>query len=130
MFEESILVIVLLAITCIIRFSLAAIGYINPIWLMNQLGARLENNFQMSYIIRVWSIRDMVLSFLVLFSKNEFLLPLLIACLVIDITDVISAHLAGLAKQFTSKEVSHLKWTAYAAIIPESIALSLIIFKW
>ncbi|MCL1492038.1 MAG: hypothetical protein M1G31_14995 [Pseudanabaena sp. Salubria-1] len=49
----------LIGIMCLIRFGLSAIGYVDPHWLMQQLGAPLEANLQMPYIIRVWAIRDL-----------------------------------------------------------------------
>ena len=86
----------LIGIMCLIRFGLSAIGYVDPHWLMQQLGAPIEANLQMPYIIRVWAIRDMVLAILVVFSNQATIKVLLFACIAIDLTDIWSAHLSGL----------------------------------
>ncbi|PZV10979.1 MAG: hypothetical protein DCF20_20360 [Pseudanabaena sp.] len=116
----------LLGFMCLIRFGLSAIGYVDPHWLMQQLGAPLDVNLQMPYIIRVWAIRDMVLAILVVFSNQATLKVLLCACIAIDITDIWSAHLSGLEGLFSEIDTWSLKLTAIAALLPETAALALI----
>ncbi|OYQ63544.1 hypothetical protein B9G53_16330 [Pseudanabaena sp. SR411] len=116
----------LLGIMCLIRFGLSAIGYVDPPWLMQQLGVPVDSNLQMPYIIRVWAIRDMVLAILVVFSNQATIKVLLFACIAIDMTDIWSAHLSGLEGLFSETDTWSLKLTAIAALLPESIALALI----
>jgi hypothetical protein len=116
----------LIGIMCLIRFGLSAIGYIDPHWLMQQLGVTVDSNLQMPYIIRVWAIRDMVLAILVLFSNQATIKILLFACIAIDLTDIWSAHLSGLEGLFSATDTWSLKLTAIAALIPESAASVLI----
>jgi hypothetical protein len=52
--------------------------------------------------------------------------PLLLACIAIDATDVLSAHLSFLAGLFTAAETGSLKLTAIAALVPELLALGLL----
>lgn len=111
---------------CLVRFGLRAIGYVEPHWLMQQLGAPLDFNLQMPYIIRVWSIRDMVLAILVVFSNHVTIKVLLFACIAIDLTDIWSAHLSGLEGLFSATDTWSLKLTAIAALLPVSDALALI----
>lgn len=117
----------LIAIMCVLRFGLSAIGYVDPHWLMQQLGAPLDTNLQMPYIIRVWAIRDMVLAILVACSNQATIRVLLLACIAIDMTDIWSAHLSGLAGLFSESDTWALKFTAIAALIPELAAFVLII---
>ena len=119
----------LIGIMCLIRFGLSAIGYVDPHWLMQQLGAPLEANLQMPYIIRVWAIRDMVLAILVVFSNQATIKVLLFACIAIDLTDIWSAHLSGLEGLFSATDTWSLKLTAIAALLPESAALALIMLS-
>ncbi|MCP2730166.1 hypothetical protein [Limnofasciculus baicalensis] len=121
-------VAVLIGIMCLVRFVLSAIGYINPHWLMEQLGATIVSNLQMPYTIRVWAIRDIVLAILVAFSNKNSIKSLLFACIAIDVTDVVSAHLSGMAGLFDAAHTLSLKLTAIAALIPESAALALIFY--
>lgn len=116
----------LIGIMCLIRFGLSAIGYVDPHWLMQQLGAPIKANLQMPYIIRVWAIRDMVLAILVVFSNQATIKVLLFACIAIDLTDIWSAHLSGLEGLFSATDTWSLKLTAIAALFPESAALALI----
>jgi hypothetical protein len=51
---------------------------------------------------------------------------LLLACIVIDATDVVSAHLSGAAGLFSASETWSLKLTAIAALVPELTALVLL----
>lgn len=120
-------VAMLIGIMGLIRFGLAAIGYINPPWLMEQLGAPVAANLQMPYILRVWAIRDIVLAILVLTANPSTIKPLLWACIAIDCTDVLSAFFSGMAGLFNPTDTRSLQLTAIAALIPETIALGFIL---
>jgi hypothetical protein len=117
-----------IGLMCLIRFSLSAVGYVDPLWLMAQLHIPIDSNIQMPYIIRVWAIRDIVLAIIVAIADRRTVRTLLLACIAIDITDVVSAHLSGVAGLFDASETRSLQLTAIAALIPETIALVLIIF--
>ena len=119
-------VAVLIGLMCILRFSLSAVGYVAPHWLMEQFNIASASNIQMPYMIRVWAIRDMVLAVLVVLAHQSAVRTLLLACIAIDITDIISAHLSGVAGLFNAAETWSLKSTAILALIPELIALGLL----
>jgi hypothetical protein len=112
---------------CLVRFSLSAVGYIDPLWLMAQLNISIDANIQMPYIIRVWAARDIVLAILVVIADRQTVMTLLLACMAIDATDVISAHLGGVAGLFNASETRSLQISAIAALIPETIALVLLV---
>ena len=112
-------VALLIGLMCLVRFSLSAIGYADPAWLMGQMHIPLETNVQMPYIVRVWAIRDMVLAGVVACAHRKGVIPLLWACVAIDATDIMSAHLGGLAGLFTPSDTWSLKLTAIAALLPE-----------
>lgn len=120
-------VALLIGIMGLIRLGLAAIGYINPPWLMEQLGAPAAANLQMPYILRVWAIRDIVLAILVLTANPNTIKPLLLACIAIDCTDVLSAFFSGMTGLFNPDDTRSLQLTAIAALIPETIALGCIL---
>jgi methyl coenzyme M reductase beta subunit len=122
-------VALLIAIMCLVRFGLSAIGYVYPHWLMEQLGAPIAANLQMPYTIRVWAIRDIVLAILVAFSNKNSIQSLLFACIAIDISDVVSAHISGATGLFDATHTLSLKLTAIAALIPESAALALMVYR-
>lgn len=65
-------VAVLIGVMCLIRFSLSAVGYADPSWLMEQFGIPTASNLQMPYIIRVWAIRDVVLAIFVAFADKTW----------------------------------------------------------
>lgn len=119
----------LIGLMCIIRFSLSAVGYAAPYWLMEQLSIPVNSNVQMPYLIRVWAIRDIVLAVLVSIANRSTVKTLLLACIVIDLTDIISAHLSGMAGLFNEAETWSLKLTAIAALVPELMALVLLSFQ-
>lgn len=116
----------LIGLMCLIRFSLNAVGYADPLWLMQQLGISIDSNIQMPYIIRVWAIRDIVLAVIVALANKSSVKTLLLACVAIDTTDIISAHLSGAAGLFSASETWSLKLTEIAALVPELIALVLL----
>jgi hypothetical protein len=119
-------VILLLAIMCAVRFGLAAFAYAMPDALMAELGALPAANLQAPYIVRVWAVRDMVLALLVVAARPAWLQPLLLACIVIDSTDIGSAWLSGRAGLFSPDDTLGLMGTAVAALVPELLALWLV----
>jgi hypothetical protein len=125
---QSWYIVLLIGLMCLIRFSMSAVGYIDPLWLMTQLNIPTGFNIQMPYIIRVWAIRDIVLAILVAVADRHTVKALLLACIAIDATDVVSAHLSGVAGLFNAAETRSLQLTAIAALIPETIALALLVF--
>ncbi|NJL64110.1 MAG: hypothetical protein HC903_22600 [Methylacidiphilales bacterium] len=124
--SQSWYIALLIGLMCLIRFSLSAIGYFYPHWLMEQLGIPVVSNLQMPYIIRVWAIRDIVLAVLVASANRNTVKTLLLACVAIDVTDIVSAHLSGTAGLFNTAETWSLKLTAIAALAPEITALVLL----
>jgi hypothetical protein len=119
----------LIGLMCLIRFSLSAVGYGDPLWLMEQLSIPIDSNIQMPYIIRVWAIRDIVLAVIVAFANRSTVKTLLLACIAIDTTDIMSAHLSGLAGLFNASETWSFKLTAIAALVPELMALVLLTIR-
>jgi hypothetical protein len=126
---QSWYIALLIGLMCLIRFSVSAVGYIDPLWLMTQFNIPIDSNIQMPYIIRVWAIRDIVLAIIVAIADRSSVRTLLLACLAIDATDFISAYLSGVAGLFDASETRSLQLTAIAALVPEIIALVLIIFN-
>jgi hypothetical protein len=125
---QSWYIVLLIGLMCLVRFSMSAVGYVDPLWLMAQLNISIDANIQMPYIIRVWAIRDIVLAIIVAIADQRAVMTLLLACIAIDTTDVISAHLSGAAGLFNASETRSLQLTAIAALIPEVIAVVLIVF--
>ena len=93
---------------------------------MEQLSIPVNSNVQMPYTICVWAIRDIVLAVLVASANRSIVKTLLLACVVIDVTDIVSAHLSGAAGLFNAVETWSLKLTAIAALVPELTALLLL----
>jgi hypothetical protein len=124
--EQPPLIAVLVGLMCLVRFGLALFAYLAPEALMAELGAPFGTNPQAPYIVRVWAIRDMVLAVLVVTARPAMLRPLLIACIVIDATDILSAWLAGRAGLFDGPDTLGLMTTAIAALVPEVLALWLL----
>ncbi|MGB3640138.1 MAG: hypothetical protein WBA39_21550 [Rivularia sp. (in: cyanobacteria)] len=119
----------LIGLMCILRFSLSAVGYADPHWLMEQLNIPISSNLQMPYVIRVWAIRDIVIAVLVASANKNTVKTLLLACIVIDFTDILSAHLSGMAGLFNASDTLSLKLTAISALVPEITALVLLTFR-
>ena len=119
-----------IALMCLIRFSLSAAGYIFPHWFMEEIGISLSSNPQMPYAIRAWAIRDIAIAILVVLADKNTVKMLLIACIAIDFTDIISAYLSGAAGLFgdTYGWLLKLTSTAIAALILETGALALMIY--
>lgn len=111
-----------------IRFSLSAFGYINPPWFMEEIGLSLSANPQMPYAIRAWAIRDIILSVLVVCADKRAVKLLLMGCIAVDFTDILSAYLSGIAGLFGTADGWLLKLTAtaIAALFLEFAALILL----
>jgi preprotein translocase subunit SecG len=122
-------VALLIGLMCLIRFSMGVAGYADPPWLMEQLHIPADLNIHMPYVARVWAIRDIALAVMVAFANKNSVKTLLLACIVIDTSDVLSAHLSGMAGLFSASETWLLKLTAIAALIPEVAALVLITIR-
>jgi hypothetical protein len=83
----------------------------------------------MPYIIRVWAIRDIVLAIVVAIADRQTVMTLLLPYIAIDTTDVVSAHLSRVAGLFNVSETRSLQLLAISALIPEIIALALLVFQ-
>jgi hypothetical protein len=125
--EQVWYVAALIGLMCFVRLGLATVAYVEPVWTLEELGAPAATNQQAPYVVRVWAIRDIVLALLVLASRNSTIRPLLAACIVIDLTDILSAQLSGAAGLFNAAHTLSLTMTAVAAFVPEVTALLLII---
>ena len=119
------LIAALIVVSCCVRFGMAAVGYVDPAWLLQYLGAPPAQNLQGPYVVRVWAIRDIVLAVLVLTARRDSIRALLLACVVIDCTDVLSARLSHAAGLFNAADTQSLVLAAVAAIVPETAALLL-----
>jgi hypothetical protein len=127
--EQPWYIVLLIGLMCLVRFLTSAIGYIDPHWMMTQFGIPATSNLQMPYIIRVWAIRDIAISLLVVFANKSTIKTLLIACIAIDATDIVSAHLSLMAGLFNASEAWSLKLTAISALVPELAALGFIFYR-
>jgi len=126
--SQSWYVALLIGLMCLVRLSLSAIGYANPHWLMEELGISLSSNPQMPYAIRAWAVRDIVISLLVVSANKTTVKMLLVGCVAIDFTDIVSAYLSGVAGLFGTADGWLLKLTstAIAALLLELGALALL----
>jgi hypothetical protein len=122
---QSWYIALLIGLMCLIRFSLSIVGYIDPLWLMTQFHLPIDSNIQMPYMVRVWAIRDIVLAIIVAIADRHTVRTLLLACMAIDTTDVISAYLSSVAGLFDPSETRSLQLTAVFALMLETIALLL-----
>lgn len=118
----------LIGLMCVIRFGLSALGYAAPQWFMEEVGISCSSNPQMPYAIRAWAIRDLVISILVVLADRDTVKMLLIACIAIDFTDIVSAYLSGEAGLFGTVDGWLLKLTstAIAALLLELSAIALL----
>lgn len=118
----------LIGLMCMIRFSLGALGYADPHWFMEEVGISLSSNPQMPYAIRAWAIRDIVISVLVALADKTIVKMLLVGCVAIDFTDIVSAYLSGVEGLFGAADGWLLKLTstAIAALLLELGALALL----
>jgi hypothetical protein len=121
-------VALLIGLMCLIRFGLSIFGYATPHMFMAETGISLSSNPQMPYAIRAWAIRDMVLALLVVLADKTQVKILLIACVVIDSTDILSAYLSVKNGLFNTADVGliQLTSTAIAALILELVTIALL----
>lgn len=121
-------VALLIGLMCLIRFGLSIFGYATPHMFMAETGISLSSNPQMPYTIRAWAIRDMVLAVLVVLADKTQVKILLIACVAIDSTDILSAYLSVRNGLFNTADVGliQLTSTAIAALILELVAIALL----
>ncbi|OQW71261.1 MAG: hypothetical protein BVN33_14955 [Proteobacteria bacterium ST_bin13] len=128
MLKQSPAVIALLLIMVAGRGMVAALSYFAPVLAMDIYGFNFLPSDPVWYFIRVWAGRDIILSLLVLTSRPNYLVPLLIACLGVEASDIVAASL-GYASG--ALDLSHfqaqLATILAPAMIPEGIALYLII---
>ncbi|NJR47822.1 MAG: hypothetical protein HC775_20040 [Hyellaceae cyanobacterium CSU_1_1] len=124
-------VALLIGLMCLIRFGLSIFGYAAPHIFMAETGISLASNPQMPYAIRAWAIRDMVLALLVVLADKTQVKMLLIACVVIDFTDIISAYLSVREGLFNTADVGliQLTSTAIAALILELVRSPYLVTK-
>jgi hypothetical protein len=124
-------VALLIGLMCLIRFGLSVFGYATPHMFMAETGISLSSNPQMPYAIRAWAIRDMVLAALVVLADKTQVKILLIACVVIDSTDILSAYLSVRNGLFNTADVGliQLTSTAIAALILELVAITLLVYQ-
>jgi hypothetical protein len=117
-----------IGLMCLIRFSLSAFGYAAPNWFMAEIGISLSSNPQMPYAIRAWAIRDVVIAAIVVLADKNSVKLLLVGCVAIDFTDIVSAYLSGIAGLFGTADGWLLKLTSTAifALILELGALVLL----
>ncbi|MDJ0588495.1 MAG: hypothetical protein QNJ72_00680 [Pleurocapsa sp. MO_226.B13] len=122
-------VALLIGLMCLIRFSLSAFGYATPHWFMEAVGISWSSNPQMPYAIRAWAIRDLVISILVVLADRTVIKLLLIGCVAIDLTDIVSAYLSIIAGSFETADGGLLKLTstAIAALVLELGAIILLL---
>ncbi len=124
--DQPLPIVILLGIMCTYRFLFPALGYAEPMWLMEYFGCPVATNLQMPYMIRVWAIRDIVLSVMVVSARGSIIKNLLWACIAVDTTDILSALFSGAAGLFNTANTWSLTFSAVAALIPEIAALTLI----
>ncbi|PSB12084.1 hypothetical protein C7B62_03245 [Pleurocapsa sp. CCALA 161] len=124
-------VALLIGLMCLIRFGLSIFGYAAPHMFMAETGISLASNPQMPYAIRAWAIRDMAIAVLIAIADKTQVKMLLIGCVVIDLTDIISAYLSVKDGLFNTADVGliQLSSTAIAALILELVAIAILSSK-
>ena len=128
MFKESRLVIALLLVMTTGRFAIAALGYFFPAFSTQIYGFDFEPQDPVWYFVRVWAGRDMIISLLVLTSRRDYLVPLLVACIGVEISDLVSSYLAYQSGALDADHYVAQLWTIIApALAPETLALLLIL---
>ncbi len=123
---QPLAIAVLIGIMCVGRLAFAAVGYANPTGLMEYFGYLGATNLQTQYIIRLWAIRDMVLSVLVVLSPGSTIKALLWACIVVDATDFLSTQISRTDGLFNAASTWSLTLAIFVALVPEVAALALI----
>lgn len=123
---QPLAIAILIGIMCVGRLAFAAVGYANPTGLMEYFGYLGVTNLQTPYVIRLWAIRDIVLSVLVVLSPGSAIKALLWACIVVDATDFLSTQISRADGLFNAANTWSLTLAIFAALVPEIAALALI----
>jgi len=121
---QSTLIAVLIGVTCLVRFSLGAAGYLAPLWLL-----RLDpvaGTEAVPYFVRIYAVRDMVLAVLLVSATPNYVAPVLIGCIVADGGDLLAGILAGASGAATSGETVALVGLAATFVAIQAVALHLI----
>jgi len=115
-------IILIFAFKIIVPF----IALVCPSLLMAPLGFSLPDNLQGTYLVRLWAARDIVMAILALYFLNikemKAFFALVLAWVVVDSIDVISACLAYSSGYFDAKSTLMLISMALSGLIPEAIA--------
>jgi hypothetical protein len=117
----------LLAVMCLARFLIAAASYFFPETTLALYDLPAAGKTPLVYFIQVWAVRDMVLAVLVAFAARDHLLPLVSACIVIEVSDAVSALRGYHLGIFQSDDLMAQLVTVGVAFIPEFIAVCLIL---
>ncbi len=125
MYGYSRAVVVLLLLMCVARAGIAGFGYLAPQTALEMYGLPGEAG-PIEYLARVWGIRDVVLAVLVATAGRSYLKPLILACIVIELSDALSAWLGYADGYFTYEHLIGQLLTVGVALVPESIAIVLI----
>jgi len=117
----------LIGLMCVGRIGFAVWGYVDPPFLLTVLGATPDLNLHGSVLLRAWAVRDVLVGWLTLVSRPNTIKPMLWACIFVDAGDVLSSILGGSAGLFSPEQVWFLVGFIGLALVPETIALLLII---
>jgi hypothetical protein len=121
------LVVALVLAMCLVRGGLAGWFYLFPAAAFEAFGTPQAADSVANYLVRVWGGRDVVIAVLVATASRSYLKPLLVACVAIDSSDFLAATLAHSAGIFSTDQLLAQYATVLAALVPETIALALII---
>ena len=127
MFGEGKGVTALLLVMVASRFTLAFIGYFYKDLAMHLYGFDFDAKHPVNYFVDLWASRDMIVSLAVLAARRDYLAPMFLICIGIDLSDILSALLSGASGSLDRAHVIAQLWTiSLPALFPESIALYLI----
>jgi len=118
------LIAVLIGVACLVRFSLGAVAYLAPMWLLGL--DPVAGTESVPYFVRIYAVRDIVLAVLLGSATPNYVAPLLIGCIVVDGGDLLAGILAGASGAATSGETVALVGLAAAFVTIQVIALHLI----
>jgi len=122
--SQPTLIAVLIAVACLVRFSLGAVGYLAPMWLVGL--DPVAGTEYLPYFVRIYAVRDIVLAVLLVSATPSYVVPLLIGCIVADGGDLLAGIIAGASGAATSGETVALVGLAAAFVTIQAIALHLI----
>jgi len=118
------LIAVLIGVACLVRFSLGAVAYLAPMWLLGL--DPVAGTESVPYFVRIYAVRDIVLAVLLVSATPNYVVPLLIGCIVVDGGDLLAVILAGASGAATSGETVALVGLSTAFVTIQAIALHLI----